>query len=1691
MNKSSDILKIHSTIVNDYKNYVSSFINIKDKRINEYVGEQLRSGKFWPEPLIQFNPSFEQIGPIDNLCNRGILHQELSTIFKDFALFKHQEEALKIGASGRNFILTSGTGSGKSLTFLGTIFNYCFNHLDNPGIKAIIVYPMNALINSQFEAIKDFHNQYEVNSKKEFPIRYAKYTGQENEESRFEIRTNPPDILLTNYMMLELILTRSKEYSLQNSISNNLKILVFDELHTYRGRQGSDISMLIRRIHAQCKQEVQCIGTSATMVSGSTIQDQKLALAGVASLIFGKEFKEDQIVNEYLVRCFGNTSDLKKSDIIKILKSEIPSIGDENILKSYPLSIWIENEIALQEIDSILVRRTPCTLNDIINKLSSYTDIDIATCREKVVHYLRWLAELNSKMDNQKYSYLPFRIHQFVSQTGSVFVSLEEPDKRYITLDQIPFTEENKKPLYPVVFSRISGHEFICVHLKNGDNTIEPRDFKEQFEDEEDFTNGYIIPGNEEVWEPDDKNELPDSWLKTDRDGFTKVDKKYRNRIPRRIYFSASGHFSFEADYDQSGWYMPTKLLFDPTCGTIYDSKTNEGTKLSRLGSEGRSTSTTILTYSIIKHLGMYGFPVNEQKILSFTDNRQDASLQAGHFNDYVMVIKFRSAVYRSLAKHNYLNHSNIADKVFGDIDLLPEVYLENPSDFPATRSQQEEVFKTYLFYLILDDLKRGWRIVLPNLEQCALLYFQYTNLHENSALNEAWNGIPFISQLSSEKRAKVLYQILEYFRKSYALHSEYYLNPGRISENTKEIREKLKAPWTLDENDKIAVPCFMRYEPLHRNSKIYSSSIGYQSALGKYLRREASTTNQPISRSDYPEFIKLLMDMMVDAGWLKSTIALNRNNEQISVYQLKIDSLIWCLGDEKTINDDPVKKITYKTVDLKPNAYFQDLYKSDFKSIRPMAAKEHTGQIKNEDRIEIEDNFREGTLSTLFCSPTMELGIDIKSLNSVHMRNVPPNPANYAQRSGRAGRSGQTSMVFVNCSVYSQHDRHYFHHSTDMVAGVVIPPRIDLKNEELLITHLYAIYMSKVGLSELNNSIFDILDDTRPDTLPIKSVVESKLNISQSVTNEIVEIYKKILLQISTKTSNTGILYNEDWIRNQLKHAPLRFDKSINRWRKLYFAAKQQLLEANNVINSGLYTTNSQEMKNARRNQIQATIQIDILKNQVSKYSFSEFYPYRYLASEGFLPGYNFTRLPLRTWIPKGDSGEYISRSRFIALREFGPGNIVYHCGSKYKINQMIISEPEQKLKKAKVCTTSGYWMMGDEYDRETCPVTRVSLTENKNGEIFTDLLEMSETRTERMMRISCEEEDRMSRGYDTEVFFSVPAGIETIKKAIIRNEEDEFIYLRYIPVAQLVQINKKWHISPEDGFLMGMRSGIWKKQSVLEKPEQSEEHKRVKLFTTDNADVLYIQPIKPLALEADGVLTLQYAFKQAIENIFQIETQELGVTLIGDSVNPNILIYESSEGSLGVLSQFMDDPATFNKVIVEAIKICRYDEPDYKDNASYDDLLSYYNQRDHKRINRFLIKDALEKLKICNIEIQANQAFQNYEEHYQHFLKSIDPTSETELKFLKYLYKNGFRLPDQAQKYVDGIYSQPDFFYGPDVHVFCDGTPHDGPSIKKHDEQVRQAIRNKGEQVIVYYYKDKLEDIVTKRPDIFKKVK
>ena len=677
-----------------------------------------------------------------------------------------------------------------------------------------------------------------------------------------------------------------------------------------------------------------------------------------------------------------------------------------------------------------------------------------------------------------------------------------------------------------------------------------------------------------------------------------------------------------------------------------------------RLGNEGRSTATTVMSFSIVKAFAEEGQSFDEQKVLSFMDNRQDAALQAGHFNDFVKVGQLRSGIYQALTKDstNQLDYSNIAASVVFALQLDQEQYATKPSTFPSPKRENEDALRDYLTYRILYDLRRGWRVVLPNLEQCALLQVDYKHLDEVTGNNGFWGKDALLEKFDVAKRREFISQLLDYFRRSYALaYSE--LDPNVIKQKTKIIREKLRHPWTLDKNEDIEEPNYLRVESVQgRGNNIFTASIGPQSMFGKFLKAEAKDYGIDLKGKEYSDYLHALLGRLSDAGYIDGRQIKINASEELTVYQLRVDKIIWKLGDKKTVCIDSIRNRSYKLLPPKPNTFFQKFYTEDFQQSKSLVGAEHTAQLNTEQRIDREERFRTGEISALYCSPTMELGIDIRTLNAVHMRNVPPNPANYAQRSGRAGRGGQAALIFTYCSNYSPHDKHYFQHASDMVHGVVTPPRIDLLNQELLLTHLNALFISEVGLDGLERTIAELIEENDIAHLPLKSTVWEKLIISKERKEKVVQAFKRTIADVEAQLKSAKKWFNDDWIKNNLEQAPQRFNESIERWRNLYQAADLQIRKAQEIVNSPIYGAGSREKREALREQRIGLYQKQLLTNETGNRStqLSEFYPYRYLAAEGFLPGYNFTRLPVRTFIETEDGGEYISRPRFIALREF-----------------------------------------------------------------------------------------------------------------------------------------------------------------------------------------------------------------------------------------------------------------------------------------------------------------------------------------------------------------------------------------------------------------------------------------------------
>ena len=181
-----DVFTLRESLVKDYQEYTSSFIKIGDPRIEAFVTGRLNDGELWPEPLLQLNPNYRAGGSVDDLVREDVLHKECSRIFRrgkseenhrgePLIFHQHQQEAILKAKAGESYVLTSGTGSGKSLAYIVPIVDHVLRLGSGKGIQAIVVYPMNALANSQDEELQKFlrHGYGEG----EAPVTFARYTG--------------------------------------------------------------------------------------------------------------------------------------------------------------------------------------------------------------------------------------------------------------------------------------------------------------------------------------------------------------------------------------------------------------------------------------------------------------------------------------------------------------------------------------------------------------------------------------------------------------------------------------------------------------------------------------------------------------------------------------------------------------------------------------------------------------------------------------------------------------------------------------------------------------------------------------------------------------------------------------------------------------------------------------------------------------------------------------------------------------------------------------------------------------------------------------------------------------------------------------------------------------------------------------------------------------------------------------------------------------------------------------------------------------------------------------------------------------------------------------------------------------------------------------------------------------------------
>ncbi len=317
------------------------------------------------------------------------------------------------------------------------------------------------------------------------------------------------------------------------------------------------------------------------------------------------------------------------------------------------------------------------------------------------------------------------------------------------------------------------------------------------------------------------------------------------------------------------------------------------------------------------------------------------------------------------------------------------------------------------------------------------------------------------------------------------------------------------------------------------------------------------------------------------------------------------------------------------------------------------------------------------------------------------------------------------------------------------------------------------------------------------------------------------------------------------------------------------------------------------------------------------------------------------------------------------------------------------------------------------------------------------------------RTNRITCDEEERLKYGYKLITHFRYAKDKQQVA-SITANNGTELLRLTYGETADIWRINQGLTRSPEKGFKLDTTSGEWvskEQEGVTQTIDNN-----VQLMVKDTSNVLIIEPLSLPEKDAEAfVITLQYSIERAIQALYKLENNELVSERVGKG--RYLLFWEAAEGGAGVLSQILEDSASFRKIAEEALDICHF--KNLKDScaqACYQCLLSYRNQFDHPYVNRYLIGEFLEQLKQSQVVFE--QDTQSRAEHYQKLLEQTDPNSEFERVVLKAIYEQGIKLPDSAQELIPEANCKPDFVYQKaKIAIFCDGSIHDSSEQQQRD--------------------------------------
>ncbi len=1121
-------LKATETIHNTYFDFFETSFSPNNPELAARLRELKDQGYIWRSPYISVSQPYVQGMNLHDFVRANSLSSDLTDGFSYIKrLYAHQENAIRNLLAGRSTVIASSTGSGKTEAFMIPILESLLVDNSKPGVKVIIVYPMNALANDQVERLRRI--LFGLNRGKSRKITFAIYTGNTEEIpqriskiaeqcpepgcgknlfpeiagdrsvlrcernpstlvdfqllSRKEIRSNPPDILITNYVELEYLLLRRTDESLFSS--NTLRFVVLDEIHSYTGAQGIDVAMLVRRLKRRvapnARKQTIFVGTSATLSSKKDEVDRKKEVSEFASSVFGETLRESDIFEGRFEEWnFGKAARL--ASLQGIFPTPIDRLEDVDEATFGEICRRISGDQPTAKIPDRKMLAGKLLLNNVFFQTLLKTLI-VPRDKEEVINQILNSPDLKSLVERfgQNQSELEDIVWDYM-KLGSLSLHPYLSDQH----NQVPLIRINFHNFFKTIDDLYLCHKCRTIYDSPMDSCKKCRsavdrlgvcrfcgkEFFISLVDAEEFASLIKNPLSSEILSTiDESTRLPrlrKLSYADDAPGTIELWQTYAN-VERPSGASTSlsmikcmtcgslGNVGDDScDFCDSKDLAPINVVarnrvqrnsqptICPFCGNTY----GRFSALSPITMSSNTASTTLFD------IAYYALPEEARKMLIFTDNKQAASYLAGFLEVEHRTHTLRKLIYRRLALE-YDGRFSFSEAKESVVGTIRDWY---GGDFEEFRVREEDVIQD--FNKEISSVAAAQR----SLENLGLIEVTYDMLESPIRFQKDW--LSYVEKLGAQQLACFSKLDKDVLRKYFISFLDVMRQDGAMRGLEKKRRF---------ERDNAVGYALRRDNRAHWGIQI-KNMTGRGGSIVELTEKSLDNADQAVVEEvvvktyDYLMNRSLLVRARISKG--KSVADANIVNSSKIIIRLPT-GVRQCNRCRKIYANAPMDaclkfRCPGRTQEIAYDAHLRadrpNYYVKLYTTGEParMVTGEDTGAIDANERRFIETEFKSDDpasrkIDVVVATPTLELGVDIGDLLSVGLFKSPPAPVNYVQRVGRAGRKDRISLnnafMFLNPI-----DIYYYYRPAELIKGEITAPTLDIENPHMLRKHVNAL---------------------------------------------------------------------------------------------------------------------------------------------------------------------------------------------------------------------------------------------------------------------------------------------------------------------------------------------------------------------------------------------------------------------------------------------------------------------------------------------------------------------------------------------------------------------------------------------------------------------------------------------------------